>query len=76
MDGKISDIEFSLVLKEIGKYEREKVTISRKWGSTVLTKKGPQVNDSLAKEKAKQELAQLITNALTPTAPPLSAAGR
>ena len=74
-DGQISDTEFSLVLNEIVKYEKEKVTIRRKWGSVMLAKKEPQTED-LAREKAKQELAKLITNAMTPTAPPLSAADR
>ena len=41
--------------------------------NVVLAKKEPHTED-LAREKAKQELTKLITNAMTPTAPPLSAA--
>ena len=74
-DGKISDVEFSLVLNEVTKYEKSKAALRRKWGSTVLAKKGPNA-EGLAREPAKQDLALLITNALTPTAPPLSVQGR
>ena len=51
-DGQISDTEFSLVLNEIGKYEKHKAAIRRKWGSVVLTKKEPHTED-LARGESK-----------------------